>query len=127
MHWTVPAVMSLSFIAGIICALVHHFFYHYWNNKVVGSDSQQKWIIRGGTIFAFGFKASLATGSGVAYIQCLWMSLRARPYEVGKVDSLFAVLTDVIEFADLKLWFGVPLLALPAILTWSVSSRLTEE
>jgi hypothetical protein len=114
----VPLVMGLSVVFAIIFALIHHFFYRYWNKRVVGSNSEQQWIIRGGTVFAFGFKTALVTGSGAAYVQYLWMTMRDRPFRVKEIDSMFSVLTDALKFRHLTFWFRVPLLAIVAIITW---------
>ena len=116
----IPFVLAISIIIAVIFALINHFFYRYWNGRVVAGDSQQQWIIRGGTMFAFGFKTSLAMGSATSYIQYLWMSLRSRPYRAGEIDDLFAVLTNAFKFTDFKLWSKLPLLWLLAIVTWYV-------
>ena len=117
-HYRAPMVMFVALFAGLAFALVHHFFYLYWDQKAVASDDQQRWIVRGGTGFAFGFKAALTIGSGAAYVQYLWMSIRKRPYQVGDLDSLFSALRTVSSFADVRLWARVPLLLTMALTTW---------
>ncbi|KAL2350505.1 hypothetical protein BJ546DRAFT_404129 [Cryomyces antarcticus] len=52
-QWSAPALMIASLLAGVAFALTHHFFYRYWHGTRVISDSQQRWITRGGTAFAF--------------------------------------------------------------------------
>jgi hypothetical protein len=125
-QWTVrsgtklhaKAWMAVSLLAGVAFGLIHHFFYWYWNGKAVASDSQQRWIIRGGTAFAFGLKTSLAFGTSVAYVQYFWLSMASGPYKVAKINSMFTILTNAFEFRDLKLWIRLPVLAIPAIVTW---------
>lgn len=113
-----PTLMTCSLIRAVILALLHHFFYNYWKGKKVLSDTQQQWIIRGGTFFAFAFKLSLALGDGIAYVQLLWKSLRKHSFEVQDVDSMFSVLSNPLTLRFLKLWSRVPLLAAIAISVW---------
>src|SRR5271155_2092688 len=74
-YWRADTIMAISLLVGIAFGLIHHFFYWYWDGRAVASDSQQRWIIRGGTAFAFAVKTSLAFGTSVAYIQYFWLSL----------------------------------------------------
>ena len=117
-NWRAPMAMVISLLAGVAFALIHHFFYLYWDQKKVASDNQQRWIVRGGTGFAFGFKLALTIGSSAAYVQYLWLSLQKRPYQVGNLDSLFSALSSILPFADLRLWTRVPLLLTIALTTW---------
>jgi hypothetical protein len=120
LHWKVPTLLACSLLAGAVFALTHHLFYRYWDGRKSSSGTQQEWIVRGGTFFAFAFKVSLAAGGGVAYVQFLWMSLSKRPYQVRDVDSMFSVLSSPLAFRYLKLWAKLPLLTLVAALVWSV-------
>ncbi len=114
------AVMITVLFVGVGFGLIHHFFYKYWNLRAVASDSQQRWIIRGGTAFAFGLKTSLAFGTGVAYIQYFWLCMNSRPYNVAEINSMFTILSQAMEFKNLKLWARLPVLAMLAIVTWCV-------
>jgi hypothetical protein len=51
--------MFAALLLGITFAVGHHLFYYFWNDKPVDSDSQQQWVIRGGTAFAFCVKMFL--------------------------------------------------------------------
>ena len=117
-HWKVPFLMISALIIGTVFALIHHLFYFYWNNKAVRSSSQQQWVVRGGTAFAFVVKTAFAVATGTAYSQVLWLSLRGASNRIGRIDSMFGILGNAWEFLDLKLWLGVPTLAVPAIITW---------
>jgi hypothetical protein len=117
-HWKNPALLGISLLAGIILALIHHFFYRYWNGKAVQSDVQQRWIIRAGTAFAFCFRASLAVGTSVAFVQYLWLSLQSRPHKIRHVDSMFAILSSAAQFLNFKLWARLPVLLFIALVTW---------
>jgi hypothetical protein len=125
LHWKNPTLMAGALLTGLIFALIHHFFYDYWNGKVVLDETQQQWITRGGTFFAFAFKVALAAGGGVAYVQFLWLSLRQRAYRVRDVDSMFTVLSNPLAFRLVKLWVKLPFLAVVAALVWLVILSLS--
>ena len=112
--------MAASIIIGVLFALIHHCFYTYWNGKVVASDEQQRWIIRGGTAFAFGLKTALALGTSIAYVQYFWLTVASNEFKVGKINSMFKVLGNALEFYDLKLWSRLPVLFILAAVTWYV-------
>ena len=115
-HWKVPFLMVLGLILGTIFALIHHLLYFYWNRKAVRSVSQQQWVVRGGTAFAFAVKTAFAVATGTAYVQVLWLRLRSRESRIGKIDSMFGILGNAWHFHDLSLWLGAPALAVPAII-----------
>jgi len=110
--------MYISMFCGIIFAVGHHFFYQFWNDKLVTSDSQQRWIIRGGTAFAFCAKLLLVISVSQAFIQQMWLTLEKSPHTVSNIDSLFAVLSNALQFRKLKMWFRKPFLALTALFAW---------
>jgi hypothetical protein len=120
-HWRNPTLMAWALPTGLIFALIHHFFYRYWDGKTVLNETQQQWITRGGTFFAFAFKVALAAGGGLVYVQFLWMSLRQRAYKVRDVDSIFRVLSNPLAFRLMKLWLRLPLLAVVAALVCLVA------
>ena len=120
LHWKAPTLLACSLLLGLVCSVGHHFFYRYWDGRIVGGATQQEWIVRGGTFFAFAFKVSLAAGGGVAYCQFLWLSLSRRSYRIRDVDNMFSVLSNPLAFQALKLWAKLPLLTVIAALVWSV-------
>ncbi len=113
-----PMLMGVLLLAGITVAISNNFFYRYWDGRVVQSDTQQKWVSRAGTGFAFCFRASLAAGTGIAFVQQMWHCLRARSYKVDHINSMFTVLTSAPQFLNIKLWVRLPLLLLMAMTTW---------
>ncbi|KAI9853104.1 MAG: hypothetical protein M1838_001605 [Thelocarpon superellum] len=110
--------MAASLLMGILFAIIHHLYYSYWDSREVASDNQQKWVIRGGTVFAFCFKTALAMGAAVAYTQYLWLSLRAKSHNADRINTMFTVLTNALHFRHLATWTEVPVLAGMAIITW---------
>ena len=119
-HWHVPATIFAALLLGLLIAICHHCIYQALSGKVVSSDTQQRWIIRGGTALAFLFTMFLTVATGSAYIQQLWLSLSKRPFKIAQLDDMFEVLKDATGFIDIMLWLRNPLLALLAIITWSV-------
>ena len=121
-HWRAPAIMVAGLLAGIAFALGHHFFYRRFEGQAVKSESQQRWITRGGTAFAFLVKMSLAIATSTEYIQQVWKRLGERAVRVEGVDAMFVGLRDLSAFVNLKLWLGNPMLLALALITWYVSS-----
>jgi hypothetical protein len=114
--------MIAGLLAGIAFAIGHHFFYRRFEGQAVKSESQQRWITRGGTAFAFLVKMSLAIATSTAYIQQAWKKLGERAMRVERVDAMFIGLRDLSAFVDLRLWLGNPALLALALITWYVSS-----
>lgn len=83
-HWKAPTIMLFAFLLGAAFASGHHFFYKHYNGAEVGSDTQQRWILRGGTAFAFAIKTSLAISVGVAFVQQLWLTLQRDSYRLKR-------------------------------------------
>jgi hypothetical protein len=117
-HWKTPTVMGISLLAGLVLALAHHFFYEHWHGRVVQSDTEQKWVIRAGTAFAFCFKASLAVGAGIAFVQHMWLCLQSMPHKIRHVDSMFTILSSAPQFLNFALWARRPVLLIMALITW---------
>ena len=117
-HWVQPAIMGATFLGGIALVLGHHFFYIHWDGRQVTSTTEQQWIIRGGTAFAFCIKILLVLTASQAFVQQLWLILEEIPFKMSSVDRFFAVLGNPLEFADVKLWLQVPLLAAMAVIAW---------
>ena len=117
-HWKAPFLMASGLIIGILSALLHHFFYSYWDRKNVHDGSQQQWVVRGGTAFAFAVNTAFAVATGTAYVQVLWLRLRTKPTSIERIDSMFGILSHAWNFHHVKFWLGAPVLAIPAIITW---------
>lgn len=120
-QWTAPVGIVAGLILGTIFAVGHHYYYNHFDGKIVESKSQQQWISRGGSAFGFAVKTLFAFAAGTAYAQQLWLSVQRRAATAKKVDSMFSVLSNPLQFLDLKLWFGRPVLVIPAAVTWSVA------
>jgi hypothetical protein len=118
LSWRMPIIMIGSLVLAVAFALGHHFFYRYCNGKEANQQLPQQWVTRGGTAFAFVIKMFLAISTGMAYVQQSWLSLQTRPQSVRRVDAIFAVLGNALEFVDPGLWLRNPLLTIPAIITW---------
>jgi hypothetical protein len=119
-HWKAPTFMIGSLVIGFAFALGHHFYYRSWNHQLVRDNTQQEWITRIGTGFAFIIKMFLVIAAGTAYIQHLWASFRSHPATIDNVDSMFDVLGNAWKFLEVKLWFRRPILVILAAVPWWV-------
>jgi hypothetical protein len=117
-HWRVPTVLISSFVIGIIGAIAHHVFYTAIHQQIVKFDSEQRLVISSGNALAFLVKVSLAVSAATAFTQCLWFSLRTDSVVLRRMDSMFGVLDNPMEFRHLRFWLGHPVLALTALTTW---------
>jgi Kelch motif len=117
-HWRAPAIMVGSLMAGVCFAIGHHLLYQQFDHQPVASFTQQNWIIRVGTAFAFLVKMSLAIATSAAYVQQFWATLSRKSVRISRVDALFTALKDITVFADVGLWLGNPVLTILAIVTW---------
>ena len=117
LHWKIPATILLSLLIGILIAIAHHCVYQALEGTTVVSDEQQRWVIRGGTAFAFLFKLFLTISTGTAYVQQLWLTVARRPADIDQVENMFDILKDVTGIVKLH-WFRNPILGLIALITW---------
>ena len=107
-----------SLLLGVAFALAHHFFYRYCNGREANQHLPQQWVTRGGTAFAFVVKMFLAICTGTAYVQQCWLSMQSHPNTVKRVDAIFSILSNALQFVDPGLWLRNPLLTIPAVITW---------
>lgn len=121
-----------ALVAGIACAIGHHFFYGSLANKAtLSSDltipgtsmstSKQKVNIAIGTGFAFLFQAFTTSSIGASYIQIFWKTLRDDDASISSVDTLYAVLGNVLLFYRVRMWTKYWLLASLALVFWYVT------
>lgn len=128
-HWSTPAIIVSSLLAGFFFALGHHLFnqclgnteVHSGTYSVVGySISKQQSNIAIGNVFAYPVKACLSIAMSAAYLQVIWrMIRRSRDGEqLQTVDTAFCVLDDLTEFFNIKVWIRNPLALVVAVLYW---------
>ena len=110
--------MSQSFVAAIISAVAHHVLYSSLDGRAITDDFEQQVVTSAGSALAFIVKVLLAISSSLAFIQCLWFSLRSRSVKIRTMDALFGIMGNPLEFLDLRFWLGHPVLFLTAMTTW---------
>ena len=108
LHWRVPGTIVGSLLLGALTAICHHCIYDALDGATVSTDSEQRWIIRGGTALAFLFKMFLTIATGASYVQQLWLTISKRPSSIDQVDGMFDVLKDAGGFIDIPLWVSKP-------------------
>jgi len=124
--WKAPATIVLALFLGLGFALAHHFMGSYLDNKPVSSISvSQAWISRFGTAMAFAVKIALATSVAAAYTQHQWLRLQQQSFRTEEVDALTSVLSNALSFMSSKVWVRHPMLAVVALVSWSVIQRST--
>jgi hypothetical protein len=117
--------MGCSLLLGVLFAVGHHQFYHFLNERIVGSDDQQQWFLRIGAGFAFVVKTTLTAAVELAYTQILWRILSSRPISIKGIDSFFSVVNDAWHFRNGEIYRKGPALALVAVIMWYVLKRFS--
>lgn len=110
-----------SFLAGVALAFGHHFFYLSLDKKPTGNAIFQQQVNTNiGTALAFLVKMFLVIAVGAAYVQLFWRQVKAEQVAISRVDSLFALRSNALEFFSLGTLRRYPVLALIGLFSWSV-------
>ncbi|EXJ96276.1 hypothetical protein A1O1_01402 [Capronia coronata CBS 617.96] len=120
-HWKAPTLMLLPTAAGLGLALGQHFFYHHLNGRATdGSETKYSQALNTGigTAMAFLVRSQLVLAIGTAYAQLFWQRLRHKQVKFTEIDSLFSILTSVMDLLRWRIWVHHPLLAFVALLAW---------
>ncbi|KAM3068328.1 hypothetical protein ACMFMG_009466 [Clarireedia jacksonii] len=112
--------MGCSLLLGVLFAVGHHQFYHFLNERIVGSDDQQQWFLRIGAGFAFIVKTTLTAAVQLAYTQILWRVLSSRLISIKGIDSFFSIVNDAWHFRNGEIYRKGPALALVALIMWTL-------
>lgn len=127
-QWATPLEMSASLFAGMTLAVGHDKWYRCLDGTFVTaveglagnvSPVPQEWVIRIGTAFAFLAKMILVAAACVAYSQRIWYNLKMNEFQIRQIDTLTSLLVNIFSFWPLRLWVGVPVLALIGLIVWS--------
>lgn len=93
--------------------------YSHLNGKPVASISvSQSWIFRFGTAFAFLVKVAFAMSVAASYVQYQWFKFRHQSFRMDEIDSLTAVLENVVYVLSTRVFLRQPVLLLVAIVSW---------
>lgn len=115
-HWTTPAIIASLFVAGIIGAVGHHFFYAHLNGKPA---TEQLMMVRYGTALAFFTKSMLVSCVIVCYRQRIWHTLRCKAMTINGIDGLFSATEDpTMFFLNWEMVRNGKLATLMAICSW---------
>jgi hypothetical protein len=118
LHPQVPGLMTGGLVAAALLAIGHHLFYRSLDRQIVGSSTQQAWMIRIGTGLAILAKALLTASMTFAYTQLMWHALRSRTVTLKGVDSFFGVVGNPLNFTTWVVWAKAPGLVLLAAIIW---------
>ncbi|KAH6614010.1 hypothetical protein C7974DRAFT_68531 [Boeremia exigua] len=117
-HWTTPAIISSLFVAGVMGALGHHFFYAHLNGKPA---TEQLMMVRYGTALAFFTKSMLVSCVVVCYRQRVWHTLRRKAMTINGIDGLFSATEDpTMFFLNWEMVRNGKLATLMAICSWLI-------
>lgn len=115
-HWTTPALIASLFIAGILGALGHHFFYTHLHLQ---QATNQLMMVRYGTALAFFTKSMLVSCVIVCYRQRIWHTLRSKAMTINGIDGLFSATEDpTMFFINWEMVRNGKLATIMAICSW---------
>ena len=121
MHWRVPTVIILAFVAGLAFALGHHAFYDSLDEQPVdGHLFTQQINLAVGQAFAFLVRASLVISIGASYWQVFWGTALHGSLAVSQVDALAGMLGSILDLLNFKASATRPILLALAFLSWMV-------
>ncbi|KAM5527875.1 hypothetical protein FOXYSP1_19749 [Fusarium oxysporum f. sp. phaseoli] len=111
--WVTPTLIALFYIAGLVSAAGHYFFFRYLNEREADISSQS-WVSNISIAFVRVFSISLGSTLGIAYTQLLWRRLRGTPLKVSTIDSLFQISSNPLKLLDTSGITKAPILWLTA-------------
>ena len=117
-HWKAPAVMILSLCTGILISFIHNVFNMVMDGHSAGGPTEQQWVRRVETAFAFASRLFLAVSTTVAYNQYLWYYLQRHASRMASLDAMFSATSNTYRVMNVRLWRGRPVLAIIALVTW---------
>lgn len=119
-HWKAPAIMVLSLGIGILLSFIHNAFNMAMDGHSAGGATEQQWVRRAETAFAFASRLFLGIATTVAYTQYLWFYLQRHNSRLSSLDAMFSATNNSFRVIHVRLWRRRPVLALIAFVTWFV-------
>lgn len=94
-HWTTPALIASLFVAGVMAAMGHHFFYSHLDGLPA---TEQLKMVRYGTALAFFVKSTLVGTVIMCNRQRIWYTFRRKAMTINGIDGLFSATEDPTQF-----------------------------
>jgi hypothetical protein len=115
-HWTTPAIIGSLFVAGVVAAVGHHFFYAHLNGQPA---HEQLKMIRYGTAMAFFVKSTLVGTAIMCNRQRIWRTFRRKAMTIDGIDGLFSAPEDPTQFfINGEMWKNGKLATFMALCCW---------
>lgn len=116
-HWWTPFVMAFLFVAGIMGALGHHFYYDHLDGQKADNQLMK---VRYGTALAFFTKTMLVGAVVLSFRQRIWVSFRQKAMTIHAIDGLFAIIEDPTAFRKWEMWKNAKIATIMALATWTI-------
>lgn len=114
-HWATPAIAIVLFVAGIMAAVGHHFFYVSLDGQPAEDQLLKN---RYGTALAFFVKSTLVGCVVLCYRQRIWRTLRQKAMTLRAIDSLFSATEDLTAFWNWEMISLGKLATFLAVCSW---------
>ncbi|KAK6353856.1 hypothetical protein TWF730_008278 [Orbilia blumenaviensis] len=115
------AVLSMfgSFVAGVAVAAGHHFFYLSHEGQLVGTSTDQEWVLRISTGLTFLVRFLYSFSLGIVLVQLFWGRFQSVVgTTMGTADRVFEIRTSPAALFDLGFWAFSPIMAFHGIIYW---------
>ncbi|KAF3283571.1 hypothetical protein TWF132_010020 [Orbilia oligospora] len=108
-----------SLVAGVAVAVGHHFFYLSHDGHIVGTSTDQEWVLRIGTGLTFLVRFFYSFSLGMVLVQLFWGSFQnTLGTTMGTADRAFEIRTSPAALFDLSFWAFSPLMVFHGIAYW---------
>ncbi|KAK6511804.1 hypothetical protein TWF481_000710 [Arthrobotrys musiformis] len=108
-----------SLVAGIVVAVGHHFFYLNHDGHIVGTPTDQEWVLRIGAGLTFLVRFFYSISLGIALVQLFWGSFQnIFGITMGTADRAFEIRTSPAALFDIGFWAFSPMMVFHAIVYW---------
>lgn len=124
--WGVPLTMVLFFVAGVLAAFGHHYYYFRLDGTTAGNVGAQQWVLWIGTGFTFLTLFLLNSANGIGFTQYTWRIVKLYALTIEDLDKLFSATMDITAFFSISLWRRAWVAMGLAFLLWYVRLQFTD-
>ncbi|KAH7380144.1 hypothetical protein BKA66DRAFT_609988 [Pyrenochaeta sp. MPI-SDFR-AT-0127] len=120
-HWTTIGLIFGVFVVALILAIGHFLFFRVLDGtSAEHRQIEQSQVTAISLLITLAFKACLITAVGVSFTQHLWHVVRSKPLRVARIEQLFCLRSNPLEFARVRVILDAPLLFLMGLSVWLI-------
>ncbi|KUJ24318.1 uncharacterized protein LY89DRAFT_727350 [Mollisia scopiformis] len=119
--WQTPTAMIACYALALVLAVVHLILFRYIDGKEADGPNRiapQAYISTASNILANAFGFSLRASLAIAFVQRLWLLLRAQTMKVSTIEALFSIRSNPLMLFKPAAIAATPLLCILALVMW---------